>query len=109
MVGPSSFDSQPSKTSSKSGSGDSGQDDFDDRILSLQSLIDKRVSTALELLVTVSGLLQPNDYAHLGPILWYRHLDNVEPHVVAPVRTSHTPIELPLIVYADLFPRYAMR
>ena len=54
----------------------------------LRSLVDKKVSTALELLVTVSGLLQPNDYIQLGPILWYRHLDHNASHVIAPVSTS---------------------
>ncbi len=64
---------------------DTGQDTFEDRITLLQSCIDKKISTALELLVTVSGLLQPNDYMQLAPILWYQHLDNTASHVIAPV------------------------
>ena len=61
-------------------------DAFDDRFMLLHTLIERKISTSLELLVTVSGLLQPNDYVHLGPILWYRHLDSPVSHVVAPVR-----------------------
>ena len=74
--------------SSQGGYVDAGHDSFDARIMMLQSLIDKRISTALELLVTISGLLQPNDYMQLGPILWYQHLDNVASHVIAPVGFS---------------------
>lgn len=75
---------------------DAGQDNFDARIMMLQSLIDKRISTTLELLVTISGLLQPNDYMQLGPILWYKHLDNVASHVIAPVSFTSCYVRTPV-------------
>ena len=75
---------------------DAGQDNFDARIMMLQSLIDKRISTTLELLVTISGLLQPNDYMQLGPILWYKHLDNVASHVIASVSFTSCYLRTPV-------------
>ncbi|RPD69417.1 hypothetical protein L226DRAFT_471808 [Lentinus tigrinus ALCF2SS1-7] len=84
VVATSTTDSPRSKAVTRGGTLDSVQDTFDDRVTLLQSLIDKKISTALELLVTVSGLLQSNDYMHLAPILWYQHLDNVASHVIAP-------------------------
>ena len=109
MFGSSSADTIHAK-SFKGGHPDGVQDPFDDRIATLRSLIDKKFSTALELLVAVSGLLQPPDYMHIAPILWYQHLDDIASHVVAPVRC-------PLVHYMpsanrkdpDLLPSYAMR
>lgn len=82
VMSPSNMDSQ----ASKGGSADPALDTFDDRIMMLQSLVDKKISTALELLVTISGLLQPNDYIHIAPMLWYQHLDDSASHIIAPVR-----------------------
>ncbi|TFK92378.1 hypothetical protein K466DRAFT_480806 [Polyporus arcularius HHB13444] len=84
VVASSGTDSPRSRAMTRGGSADTGQDTFEDRITLLQSCIDKKISTALELLVTVSGLLQPNDYMQLAPILWYQHLDNTASHVIAP-------------------------
>ncbi|KAI0828677.1 hypothetical protein BC628DRAFT_1316176 [Trametes gibbosa] len=56
---------------------------FGDRIVTLRALAERHKSTGLELLVTVSGLLTPDDYLRLAPILWYRHMDDHATHVVA--------------------------
>ncbi|TBU39115.1 hypothetical protein BD309DRAFT_873000 [Dichomitus squalens] len=108
VVGPTGVDTQQGKTAFQSGSIDAYQDSFDSRITMLQSLIDRRVSTALDLLVTVSGLLQPDDYMRLGPILWYKHLDNPEPHVIAPTCflvmqcAEKIPTEFSVLINQDL-------
>ncbi|KAI0754356.1 hypothetical protein C8Q80DRAFT_1095352 [Daedaleopsis nitida] len=94
--------------SSKGGSSDVVQEPFLDRIMMLRSLIDKKISTALELLVTVSGLLQPNDYMQLAPIMWYQHLDNTASHVVAPAcflimqSAEKIPEEFSALIHKDL-------
>ncbi|KAI8972849.1 hypothetical protein BD414DRAFT_559591 [Trametes punicea] len=79
-----SLDLQQSKRLSKRGADDNTKDIFGDRLQMLRSLIERQKSTGLELLVTVSGMLSPNDYMRLAPVLWHKHLDNAATHVVAP-------------------------
>ncbi len=58
---------------------------FADRIefLTLSSRMLK--AAALELLVSISGLLTPEDYIRLAPVLWNQCMDEVEARVIAPV------------------------
>lgn len=39
----------------------------------------------LELLVCISGLLAANDYARMVEVLWDQCMDDMDPHVIAPV------------------------
>ncbi|KAI0355950.1 hypothetical protein OH77DRAFT_1402071 [Trametes cingulata] len=78
----STLESHPPSRPSKGEDG--SKEVFGDRLATLRCLLERQKSTGLELLVTVSGLLAPTDYLRMAPILWYRHLDDPAPHVVAP-------------------------
>ncbi|OSC98071.1 hypothetical protein PYCCODRAFT_1375895 [Trametes coccinea BRFM310] len=84
FAGSSTTDMHQPRRSSKGGVEDPSKETFGDRLMLLRSLVEKQKSTGLELLVTVSGLLGPNDYVRLAPVLWYKHLNDTATHVVAP-------------------------
>ncbi|KAI0676337.1 hypothetical protein C8Q78DRAFT_1084712 [Trametes maxima] len=84
VLSPSVLDTQLSKRSSKGGVEDTTKEVFGDRVTALRALVERDKSTGLELLVTISGLLSPEDYIRMAPVLWYRHLDDPATHVVAP-------------------------
>lgn len=88
---------------------DASKEVFSDRVTTLRGLIDKQKSIGLELLVTVSGLLTPNDYMRITPILWYRHLDDHATHIVAPVRVSTLCLRSNADEILDVFLDHAMR
>ena len=109
------LDGHHSRSASKGGSlgmpTGASLDAFDDRFILLRSVLERKISVALELLVTVSGLLQSNDYVHLGPILWYQHLDSTDSHIIAPVclcSLGHRATSNLLFFRADMFPCHAM-
>ncbi|KAH9852273.1 hypothetical protein C2E23DRAFT_921858 [Lenzites betulinus] len=81
VVGQSASDSHQTKRISRIE--DLSKEVFGDRIVTLRGLAEREKSTGLELLVTVSGLLVPDDYLRIAPILWYRHMDDHATHVVA--------------------------
>jgi hypothetical protein len=49
-----------------------------------------------QLLVAISGILQPEHYTSLGPVLWNSHLDSADADSLGPVR-----LYLASIFYAD--------
>ena len=64
---------------------------FEDRIEFLSSASRVLKSAALELLVSISGLLTPEDYIRLAPVLWNRCMDETEARVIAPVSLQVNP------------------
>ncbi|KAH9946910.1 hypothetical protein B0H21DRAFT_857417 [Amylocystis lapponica] len=54
------------------------------RLQCLKSLYKALNCTTLELLVSISGLLKPEDYIRLGPVLWSQYLDNPIATVIPP-------------------------
>lgn len=58
---------------------------FDGQLKFLASLTRALKSTMLELLVCISGLLAANDYARVVEVLWDQCMDDMDPHVIAPV------------------------
>ncbi|OBZ67524.1 hypothetical protein A0H81_12594 [Grifola frondosa] len=81
VILPSNPDIQATK---KAQNDDSTPDVLADRLEKLKSLHHALRSTILELLVTISGLLTPEDYLRLTSTLWHRHLDDTSINVVAP-------------------------
>lgn len=55
------------------------------KIARLKNLRKASNSTALDLLVSVSGLLKAEDHLRLGPFLWGRYLEMPNTNVVPPV------------------------
>ncbi len=110
MVGATHTERQSSnKRASKAGAEDTSKEVFSDRLTTLRGLIDKQKSIGLALLVTVSGLLTPNDYLRLAPILWYRHLDDHATHIVAPVNGLIPCLMSNADHFLDMLPDHAMR
>jgi hypothetical protein len=45
-----------------------------------------------QLLVAISGILQPEHHTSLGPVLWNNHLDSADADSLGPVRLFSTSI-----------------
>jgi hypothetical protein len=56
-----------------------------DRIALVMEIVRSTTSPALEILVALSGLLSPQDYATLGPSMWNSFLLSDNAKLVAPV------------------------
>lgn len=84
---------------------------FAERIDFLTSTSRMLKSAALELLVSVCGLLSPDDYNRLVPVLWNQCMDEQEARVIAPVRSSDRAygIAEPMIVITGVLLGNAMR
>lgn len=58
---------------------------FKERIDFLTSTSHMLKAATLELLVSISGLLAPDDYVRMAPVLWNHCMDEQEARVIAPV------------------------
>ena len=59
--------------------------EFDSRMKSIQAVLQARKATFFSLLVLVSGLLTPDHYARLGPIVWDDLLSKLHGSATVPV------------------------